>query len=60
MANDLSTALAAAQTVATHQSAAVAMVKKSHDLEVVRASAGDSTARAAPPPGQGTVVDKIA
>jgi hypothetical protein len=61
MDNDLSMTLMAAQTVATPQSAALAMVKKSHEMEVQIAQVVEKTARVAPPPpGQGRVVDKLA
>jgi hypothetical protein len=63
MDTDLSMALVAAQTVATQQSAALAIVKKSHEMDMALAQMIDQTARAAvapPPPGQGRVVDKTA
>lgn len=60
MDTDLSTALAVAQTVSTRQSIALAVVKKTHEFDMAIARLVDDTARAAPPPGQGRVVDKLA
>jgi hypothetical protein len=60
MDTDLSMALMAARTVATQQSAAIAIVKKSHEMDMALVQMIDETARAAPPPGQGRIVDKTA
>ncbi len=60
MGNDLSAVLAAARTAATQQSMQLAMVKKAHEMQMALAQMVDQVARAAPPPGQGTVVDKLA
>jgi hypothetical protein len=63
MDTDLSMALIAARTAATQQSAALAIVKKSHEMDMALVQMVDETARAAaapPPPGQGRVVDKTA
>jgi hypothetical protein len=60
MADDLSAALAVARTVSTQQSVALAVVKKNHEMEMAFAQAVDQVARAAPPPGQGQHVDKVA
>lgn len=57
---DLSTALIASRTAATHQSIALAVVKKAHEMEAAMIELVAETARAAPPPGQGRVVDKVA
>jgi len=60
MDTDLSTALAVAQSVSTRQSIALAVVKKTHELDMALARLIDDAARAAPPPGQGRVIDKLA
>ena len=61
MDTDLSMSLIAARTAATQQSAALAIVKKSHEMDMALVQMVDQTARAAPPPpGQGRVVDKTA
>lgn len=60
MDTDLSSALAVAQTVSTRQSIALAVVKKTHELDMALAQMIEATARAAPPRGQGRVVDKLA
>lgn len=60
MDTDLSTALALAHTVSMRQSVALAVVKKTHELDLALAQMVEDTARTAPPPGQGRVVDKLA
>jgi len=60
MESDLSAVLAVAKTAATQQSMQLAMVKKAHEMQMSLAQMVDQVARAAPPPGQGTVVDKLA
>ncbi len=60
MDTDLSMALVAARTAATQQSAVIAIVKKNHEMQMALVQMIDETARAAPPPGQGKVVDKVA
>ena len=57
---DLSMALVSARAAATQQSVAVAIVKKNHEMQMALVQMVDETARAAPPPGQGKVVDKVA
>jgi hypothetical protein len=57
---DLAGSLMAARTAATQQSAALAIVKKSHEMEQALIQMVDEVARSAPPPGQGRVVDKVA
>lgn len=60
MESDLATSLITARTATTQQSIALAVVKKSHDMQMALVEMIDETARSAPPPGQGTVVDKVA
>lgn len=60
MEGDLATALIGARTAATQQSIALAVLKKSHEMQMALVQMIDETARAAPPPGQGKVVDKLA
>lgn len=61
MDTDLATSLAAAQSTATRFSAQVAIVKANHQMELALVQMVDqAAARAAPPPGQGTKVDKLA
>lgn len=57
---DLSVALAVAKAVPVQQSMAIAMVKHAHEAAMAFAQQIDQVARAAPPPGQGKVVDKLA
>ena len=57
---DLSTQLVAAQSSQARFSAQVAIVKKNHEMEMALINMVDQVARAAPPPGQGTKVDKLA
>ncbi len=60
MDTDLSTQLVAAQSSQTRFSAQVAIVKKNHEMEMALVEMVDQVARSAPPPGQGTKVDKLA
>ena len=60
MDTDLSMALVAARTAATQQSVAIAIVKKNHEMQMALVQMIEETARAAPPPGHGKVVDKVA
>lgn len=60
MAGDLATALATAQTSALRFSAQVAIVKTNHEADMALVQMLDEAVRAAPPPGQGTKVDKLA
>ena len=60
MDSDLSTSLMAARTAATSQSIAIAVTKKAHEMQMQLIQMVDETARAAPPPGQGRHVDKVA
>lgn len=60
MDTDLSTQMTALQGARTQFSAQIAMVKKNHEMDMALIQMVDQVARAAPPPGQGTKVDKIA
>ncbi len=60
MDTDLSSHLIAAQSSQTRFSAQVAIVKKNHEMEMALVQMVDEVARSAPPPGQGTKVDKLA
>jgi hypothetical protein len=60
MDGDLATSLVTARTAATQQSIALAVLKKSHEMQMALVQMIDETARAAPPPGQGRIVDKVA
>jgi hypothetical protein len=57
---DLTSQLLAARSQGTQHSIAIAVLKKSHEMEMSLIQMVDSVARSAPPPGQGTKVDKIA
>ena len=57
---DLTSQLLAARSQGTQHSIAIAVLKKSHEMEMSLIQMVDSVARAAPPPGPGTKVDKIA
>jgi hypothetical protein len=56
---DLAGSLMAARTAATQQSVALAVVKKTHDMQQALIKMVDEVARSAPPPGQGRIVDKV-
>ena len=60
MDTDLTMALLMARTASTQQSAQLAILKKSHDMQAALVQMIDEVARAAPPPGQGRVVDRTA
>ena len=60
MDSDLATSLITARVASTQQSIALAVVRKSHEMQMALVQMIDETARAAPPPGQGKVVDKLA
>ena len=57
---DLTSQLLAARSAGTQQSIAIAVLKKSHEMEMSLIQMVDQVARSAPPPGQGTRVDKLA
>ena len=50
----------AARTAGTQNTIALAVLKKNHEMEMQLVNMVDQQVRAAPPPGQGTKVDKIA
>lgn len=60
MDSDLATSLVMAQSTATRFAAQVAIVKTNHQVELAMVQMVDEAARAAPPPGQGLKVDKLA
>jgi hypothetical protein len=60
MDTDLSTQMLSMRGAATQFSAQVAIVKKNQEMDMALINMVDQVARAAPPPGQGTKVDKIA
>lgn len=60
MESDLATSLIAARTAGTQNTIQLAVLKKSHEMEMSLLQMVDQQARAAPPPGQGTKVDKLA
>lgn len=57
---DLATQMTALQGARTQFSAQIAIVKKNHEMEMALINMVDQIARAAPPAGQGTKVDKLA
>ncbi len=57
---DLSTQMVALQGAKMQFSAQVAIVKKNHEMDMALIDMVDQVARSAPPPGQGTKVDKLA
>jgi hypothetical protein len=57
---DLATQMTALQGARTQFSAQIAIVKKNHEMEMALVNMVDQVARSAPPPGQGTKVDKLA
>jgi hypothetical protein len=60
MDTDLSMSLVAARAAATQHAIAIAVVKKSHEMEMALVQMLDDAARASPPAGQGRIVDKLA
>jgi hypothetical protein len=50
----------AARTAATQNTIQLAVLKKSHEMELALLQMVDQQVRAPPPPGQGTRVDKFA
>jgi hypothetical protein len=60
MNTDLATNLLTARTSMTQQSVQIAVVKKAHDMQMDLINTLMQTALSAPPPGQGTRVDKQA
>jgi cation transport ATPase len=60
MDTDLTAQLAAARTASTRHSLAIAVVKKNHEMEMSLVTMLDQAVKAAPPPGQGVRLDKLA
>ena len=60
MNTDLASNLLTARTSMTQQSVQIAVVKKSHEMQMDLINSLMQTALSAPPPGQGTRVDKQA
>lgn len=60
METDLASALMAARTATTRQSAQLSMVKANHEMEQALVQMVDALVRAAVPEGQGKSVDKLA
>jgi hypothetical protein len=60
MDTDLTSQLLAMRSLGTQQSIAIAVLKKQHEMDMSLIQMVDQTARAAPPPGQGMKVDKLA
>ena len=60
MDTDLATSIMAAQSSASRFAAQVAIVKANHQAELALVQMVDELVRAAPPPGQGAKVDKLA
>ena len=57
---DLTSQLLTARSAGTQHSMSIAVLKKSHEMEMSLLQMVDEVARSAPPPGQGTKVDKLA
>lgn len=60
MNTDLATNLLTARTAMTQNSVQVAVLKKSHEMQSDLLNSLMQTALSAPPPGQGTRIDKQA
>ena len=60
MDTDLTSQLLAARSASTEHAIAIAVLKKSHEMEMSLVQMVDEVSRSAPPPGQGTRVDKLA
>lgn len=60
MNTDLATNLLTARMATTQNSVQIAVVKKAHEMEMDLVNTLMQTALSAPPPGQGTRVDKLA
>jgi len=57
---EIATQLAMMSAAKTQGQAQIAIVKKQHEMEMSLIAMIDEVARSAPPPGQGTQVDKTA
>ena len=60
MDSDLMTQLTMMRSAQTQGQAQIAIVRKQHEMEMSLVAMIDEVARSAPPPGQGTKVDKLA
>ncbi|SMQ86289.1 Putative motility protein [Devosia lucknowensis] len=60
MNTDLATNLLTARMATTQNAVQIAVVKKSHEMEMELVNSLMQTALSPPPPGQGTLVDKQA
>ena len=57
---ELAANVVAVKQAATQQSASIAVMKKQHEMQMSLINMIEQVAQAAPPPGQGTMVDKTA
>lgn len=60
MDTDITSQLLAARSTSTQHSATIAVIRKNHEMDMALLQAVDELSRAAPPPGQGLRVDKLA
>lgn len=60
MDSDLTTQLTMMRSAQTQGQAQIAIAKKQHEMDMSLVTMIDDVARSAPPPGQGTKVDKVA
>ena len=60
MDTDLASQLLTARASATQQSVQIAVIKKNHEMDMALLEMVDQVTRAAPPPGQGRRVDRLA
>jgi len=60
MDTDLVTSVIAARQSATLELAQLKLIKKQHEMDKTLIDMIDAVARSAPPPGQGTLIDKTA
>jgi hypothetical protein len=57
---DLASMLVSARATATQQAAMIKIIKKNHEMQMQLVETVSDTARPAPPPGQGRLVDRLA
>ena len=57
---EIAASMVVANQAATLQSASTSMLKKQHEMQLSLVNMIEQVAKSAPPPGQGTVVDKSA
>jgi hypothetical protein len=60
METDLASMLVSARAAATQQAAMIKIIKKNHEMQMQLVEMVSDTARPAPPPGQGRLVDGLA